>query len=96
MEQLIEAIFDPNRAVAQRHATTQITLKDGGIHLGLLVTETPGNLVLRMAGGAEQVLRRSEITEVKTLPTSLMPAGLEALMTEQDCADLLSAMGARK
>jgi len=93
--QLIEAIFDPNRAVEQRHATTQIQLKDGTIHLGLLVTETPGSVILRQAGGAEQILKRADIAEVKTLSTSLMPAGLEALITEQDCADLLSAIAGK-
>lgn len=34
VEQLMEAILDPNRAVEQRNATTQVTKKDGSILAG--------------------------------------------------------------
>lgn len=88
-EQLIEAIFDPNRAVEQRNAATQVTKKDGSAILGLLVTETPGNIALRLPGGVELVILRSDIKETKTLTTSLMLEGLEAAVTPQECADLL-------
>lgn len=91
-EQLIEAILDPNRAVEERNAVTEITKADGGLVSGLLVTETPGGLTLRQAGGVEMVLKRGEIKSSRTLKTSLMPAGLEAVMTEQECADLLAAI----
>lgn len=89
-EQLIEAIFDPNRAVELRNAATQVTRRDGTVNLGLLVTETPGNIALRMPGGAEQVVLRSDIREMKTLNTSLMLVGLESVITPQECADLLA------
>lgn len=89
-EQLIEAIFDPNRAVEVRNAATQITKKDGTLVLGLLVTETPGNVALRLPGGVEQVVLRGDIKEMKTLTSSLMLVGLEAVVTPQECADLLA------
>lgn len=89
-EQLIEAIFDPNRAVEVRNAATQITKKDGSLVAGLLVTETPGNVTLRMPGGVEQVVLRSGIKEMKTLSTSLMLTGLEAVVNPQECADLIA------
>lgn len=89
-EQLIEAIFDPNRAVEARNAATQITKKDGSLVIGLLVTETPGNVTLRMPGGVEQVVLRSDLKEMKTLTTSLMLVGLEAAVSPQECADLLA------
>lgn len=89
-EQLIEAIFDPNRAVELRNAATQITRKDGAIILGLLVAETPGGITLRLPGGIEQVVPRGEIKVMKTLQISLMPPGLEAVLTPQEVADLLA------
>lgn len=95
-EQLIEAIFDPNRAVEERNAVTEITKTDGSTLAGLLVTETPGGLVLRLAGGVEMVAKRSEIKGTRTLKTSLMPAGLEGVISQQDCADLLAAIRAGK
>jgi putative membrane-bound dehydrogenase-like protein len=89
-EQLIEAIFDPNRAVEQRNAATQITKKDGGTLLGQLVTETPSSVTLRLPGGAEMVVPHADTREMKTLNTSLMLVGLESVISPQDCADLLA------
>jgi putative heme-binding domain-containing protein len=93
-EQLIEAIFDPNRAVERRYTVTVVLLDDGTAHSGIVVSETPGGLVLRPAGGGDRVIRRSEIDELTTLETSIMPEGLESLVTVQDCADILAAMRA--
>ena len=92
--QLIEAIFDPNRAVEQRNAATLITTHKGETLMGLIAAETPGGVTLRMAGGADLAVKRADIRETKTLQTSLMPPGLEALMTIQDTADLLASMKA--
>ena len=94
--QLIEAIFDPNRAVEVRNAATQVTRKDGTVLLGLLVTEAPGNIALRLPGGVEQIVLRADINEMKTLTTSLMLVGLEGVVTPQECADLLAWIRATK
>jgi putative heme-binding domain-containing protein len=92
-EQLIEAIFDPNRAVEQRNAATQVTKKDKTLVVGQLASETPGNLTIRLPGGAEIVVLRSDIQELKTLTTSIMPEGLESVLTAQDVADVLTFIG---
>jgi putative heme-binding domain-containing protein len=89
-EQLIEAILDPNRAVELRNAATQVTRKDNAIVLGLLAAETPAAITLRLPGGVEQTVPRREIREIKTLPVSLMPPGMEAILSPQDVADLLA------
>lgn len=91
-EQIIEAIFDPHRAVEDRNAVTEVRKKDGSVVAGLLAAETPHHLTLRLAGGVEIAVPRVEIRETKTLKLSLMPEGLEAVLSEQDCADLLARM----
>ena len=90
--QLIEAIFDPNRAVEQRYTVTTFVLEDGTVASGLVVADAPGNVTIRMAGGMERVITRAEIEESQQLATSIMPVGLEAVITLQDCADLLAAL----
>ncbi len=90
VEQLLEAIFDPNRAVELRNATTQVTRQDGTALAGLLVAETPTSVTLRMPGGLDLPIPRVEIRSTRTLATSLMPEGLEAALTPQDVADLLA------
>ncbi|MDZ4404631.1 PVC-type heme-binding CxxCH protein [Prosthecobacter sp.] len=94
-EQLIEAIFDPNRAVEQRNAATQVTKKDKTMIVGQLASETPGNITIRMPGGAEMVVLRSDIQDMKTLTTSIMPEGLESVLTMQDVADVLTFIGSK-
>ena len=90
--QLIEAIFDPNRAVEQRYTVTTFILEDGTVASGLVVADPPGSVTIRMAGGGERVIKREEIDEMQALATSIMPVGLEAVITMQDCADLLAAL----
>jgi putative membrane-bound dehydrogenase-like protein len=90
--QLIEAIFDPHRAVEKRYAMTVALLEDGTAVSGLVVAETPTSVTIRAAGGEERVLRRTNIDELTSLTTSIMPVGLETLMTVDECADLLAAM----
>jgi len=94
-EQLIEAIFDPNRAVEQRNAATQVTKKDKSLVVGQLAAETPGNVTIRLPGGAEIVVLRTEIQEIKTLTTSIMPEGLESVLSAQDVADVLAFVVAK-
>jgi putative membrane-bound dehydrogenase-like protein len=91
-EQLIESIFDPNRAVEKRYTVTVVELDDGTSHSGVVIAETPGVIVLRMAGGAEKLIKRGEIEDLTALKTSIMPVGLESLVTLQDCADILAAL----
>ena len=94
-EQLIEAIFDPNRAVEQRNAATRVTKKDETLLVGQLASETPGNITIRMPGGAEVMVLRSDIRELKTLATSIMPEGLESVLSAQDVADVLTFTGSK-
>lgn len=94
-EQLIEAIFDPNRAVELRNAATQITQKDKSLLVGQLISETPGNVTLRLPGGADIVILRTDIATQKTLTTSLMPEGLESVLSAQDVADVLAFIASK-
>ena len=94
-DQILEAIFDPNRAVELRNASTQVTRTDGSIMAGLLSAETPTSVTLRLPGGVEMPMPRSQIREMKTLPTSLMPEGFESLLTPQDAADLLARIAGK-
>lgn len=95
-EQLIEAIFDPNRAVEQRNAATQVTKKDQTMIVGQLAAETPGNVTIRLPGGADIVVLRTEIQAMKTLTTSIMPEGLESVLTAQEVVDVLAYIGSRQ
>jgi putative heme-binding domain-containing protein len=88
-EKLLIAILDPNREVAPNFASYTVETKDGESLLGVLASESAGSVTLRMAGGAESVIARANITSLQGQGRSLMPEGLEEGLKPQDMADLL-------
>ncbi|NOS72210.1 MAG: c-type cytochrome [Verrucomicrobia bacterium] len=86
---LITAILDPNQAVEARYRAWTITLKSGDTLDGLISTETANNIVLRVAGGAEHAILRTDIKTMSQSKLSLMPTGFESALKPQDMADLL-------
>lgn len=87
---LLVAILDPNREIAPQFFLTMVTTKDGSAAAGVLAREDPAALVLRMPGGEERVIPRTEVESVERQARSLMPEGVEAALTDQELADLLA------
>ena len=88
-EQLLEAIFDPSRAVEQRYLLQTITLKDGRTLAGL-VSEQNANAITLKLGAVTEVILREQVAKIETSNKSLMPDGLEAILNPQQTADLLA------
>lgn len=87
---LLTAIFDPNQAVEPRYQAQHVTLLDNSSVLGLIASETANNITLRIADGTERAVLRSDLREIRPLGQSLMPEGLETLLTKEDVANLLT------
>lgn len=83
-------ILDPNAAVNTQYLSYQVKTNDGSILTGLIFQETDNEIRLRMAGGAEKVIPKTDIEKISSLGTSLMFEGLEANMSLQEMADLLT------
>ena len=86
---LIAAILDPGQVVEARYRAWTITNKSGEVLDGIVSAETANNLVLRLAGGVEHAVLRSDIAAMSPSKLSLMPAGFESALKPQDMADLL-------
>ncbi|MCS7269967.1 MAG: c-type cytochrome [Gemmataceae bacterium] len=89
-EDLLVAIFDPNREIDPRYRAYQVTTADERVLTGVLVAETPASITLRRPDGAEETLLRATILSVQATPQSLMPEGLEKELQPQDVAHLLA------
>ncbi len=83
------AIIDPNAAVEPRFATYHVRTRDGRELTGIVQSETANSLHLIQAGGVQEFVLRSEVTEIRASSLSLMPEGLEAALSHQDMADLV-------
>jgi putative membrane-bound dehydrogenase-like protein len=89
-EQLLQNILDPSREIQARFTNYIVTTKDGRIHDGLIVSETPGSITLRPSAGEDETLLRANINEIRASSVSLMPDGLEQNMSKQDLADVIA------
>lgn len=88
--ELIVAILDPNQAVDPAYVAYTAVTKDDRELSGVLAAETPTSVSLRMAGGSEEQILRSNLKEFTSSGRSLMPEGFEAGLKPQDLADLIA------
>ena len=89
IEWLLTAIFDPNAAIEARYQAQSVKLKSGEVITGIISAETANNLVLRLPGGTDFPVLREDIVKQKASGVSLMPDGMETVLTPQDVADLI-------
>jgi putative heme-binding domain-containing protein len=86
---LLVAILDPNAGISHNYETYLAVTDDGKTVSGLLVSKTDDEVVLKDAGAIVHTLKLAEVEELKKLPTSLMPADLQKLMSAQDLIDVV-------
>ncbi len=89
-EDLLTAVFDPNREVDPRYVSYQAITADGRVLTGVVSLEAPTSVTLRRADGAEDTILRANLESLRSTRLSLMPEGLEKQMAKQDVSDLLA------
>ena len=87
---IIESILEPSRTIAPNYRAVLIQLHSGRILTGITVAETPSSVTIKDQQAKQLVISKSEIESLQTQPTSLMPAKLDELITEQDFVDLIA------
>lgn len=93
-EKLLGNILEPSREITAGYGLGLVETKAGETLSGILSNETPAGVTLRLPGGAECIVRRSEIAKVERPANSLMPDGLEAGLSPEEMADLLAFLTA--
>ncbi|MBA4066714.1 MAG: hypothetical protein C0501_24015 [Isosphaera sp.] len=93
-EDLLAAVFDPNREVDPRYLTYQVGTADERVLTGIVVAETPTSITLRRAEGMEDVILRANLSQFRATALSLMPVGFEKELKPQDVADLFAYLRA--
>ncbi|MEO6245601.1 MAG: c-type cytochrome, partial [Opitutaceae bacterium] len=89
-EALLTAILDPHKEVAPQYIAYDVTTKDGNAYTGIIARDDATGLTLKIMGGAEVALPRANVKGSSSSGKSLMPEGLEAGLSGQDMADLLT------
>jgi putative heme-binding domain-containing protein len=94
--ELLESIVFPSLVVAPEFRSYTITTKAGKLVTGLIVRESAEALHLRTADLAEVRVARTDVEEVTPAAVSLMPDGLEKVMSRQELGDLLEFLGQQR
>ena len=87
---LVESVLQPNVKIKEGYHSLVVAMKDGSEFIGTLARETPQELFLRNAAGAEQTLPKADIAKRDQGTTSLMPAGLVDPLPESEQLDLFA------
>ena len=94
--QLIESVLYPSKQIAPGYEQTQIRTKDGNVQSGVVRNETDKEIALYDSSANKIVVRKADIDVRKISPVSIMPEGLQAGLTHQQFADLISYLQSLK
>ncbi|MDQ3938646.1 MAG: dehydrogenase, partial [Chloroflexota bacterium] len=93
---LLESIIFPSASFARSYESVLVTTRSGGIHGGVLRSEGNDEIALSTAAGEEIRVARADILDMRPDAVSIMPAGLDALLTPEELADLLAFLKATR
>lgn len=94
---LYESILYPNESIARDFNTYEVTRTgDAAPLVGLIESQSSDSVHLIDVSGQRKVLSRNEIASLVEIPSSLMPAGLDQTLTEQELRDLVTYLLGKK
>jgi len=93
---LFAEIVDPSRTVSPTYPTTAISTRDGHVHHGLIVYESPDGTLLQTAPDTLLRVTGDQLLSLEPSDRSLMPDGLLKGLGDQEIADLYAYLRALK
>lgn len=93
---LLEAIVFPSSSFVRSFEPQTVITVDGEIHQGVIRDDQPHQLVLISDQRKRIEIPRETIEEIRPSRISIMPSGLDQLLTEQELADLVTFLEAAK
>ncbi|WP_167547046.1 PVC-type heme-binding CxxCH protein [Stieleria maiorica] len=89
--QIIDAILAPSAEFPPQYQAWMVLADDGVVHRGLQLDHKAGGaIVLTTENGDNRYFKGEEVEAYQALPTSLMPDGLEQLMSVDELRDLIA------
>jgi putative membrane-bound dehydrogenase-like protein len=93
---LLEAILFPSASFVRSYEPVLVTTTKGKQHNGLVRKDSPEEVVLATGATEEVRIPRKDIESIEPSKVSLMPAGLDKVLSTQDLADLVAFLRACK
>ncbi len=86
---LLEAIIYPNASFVREFETYQIKTK-ANEYTGVIEEQSPEGITLKTGPQTTVRISRKDVTSMKVMDVSMMPQGLDKLLSEQEMADLMA------
>jgi putative heme-binding domain-containing protein len=93
---ILESILQPSNDIGPSYQAWQLATSDGKVATGMLIHTNLDAYTYIDAKGIPFTLRTPEIVERSPQSTSIMPAGLADLLTDQEVRDLLAYLTSRR
>jgi putative heme-binding domain-containing protein len=93
---LLEAIVVPSASFARGFEPFIVSTTKGQIHAGIISRQTSDAVFLRKADRSEVRIPRSEVEEVTPSKESIMPKGLDGILTTEEMRDLIAYLASLK
>jgi putative heme-binding domain-containing protein len=93
---LLESIIFPSASFTQSYTTTIVDTTDNDRQSGILKKDDADEVILLIGPNQELRIPRSKIKSMRPDAISIMPAGLDQQISQQDLADLLAFLKACK
>ena len=95
-EQLLSNVFDPSLVIGPGYQVVTVVTRDGRNLTGLLAEDSEQRVVVRIPGGGEEVIVRNDVKYTRRSKLSMMPEGIENLLSRHDLADLFAFLSLDK
>ena len=95
VEDLASHVLDPNMAINPGYVSCVLELEDGRSLTGLLAIDGTAAVTILQPEGRQVTVPRTDIADLRMLRTSLMPEGLEQLLTPADLRAVIAFIQAR-
>ena len=89
-EALYESVLAPSAAISHSYETYTALMEDGRSVSGLLVSQSPEQVVIRGADSIDVTLPAGEVEELVKQPVSLMPADLATTLSADELVDVVA------
>ena len=94
LRDLLEAIIFPSASFVRSYEPVIVTTKDENVLTGILRRDDTTTIELVTGPDAKVQIHRDSIVEIQPGTVSIMPAGLDEILTRQELADLLAFLKA--
>lgn len=93
-EQLLQALVEPSARLSPGYGSVMLTLKDGQTASGILMKESPEELVLKTGDAEPLKVATSRISKRENMPSSMPPMGL--IMSKREIRDVVEFLASLK